>query len=324
VLSLKIRNRILSLFFKEATLSVSTQEELFHQIRMDWERGKFYTDSCSKYSVLRMIRSRYGTSVYNFCNSEDFHNCITIRDAVKEILDLRSGPTSVLKVIDLKKPWVDPNLGQAPPPPVTVMPEVRREGEPASVDAGVSTSFYTSGPLVEKGSIPPPPPMPAGVMRQLRQHGSPRHLRDFYYKYEDNRRYYLKFFSNFSVIYKYSWVSLKEDAMSLGLSNNKFKKQYPGRVSRDYKYSIRLDIHYSMERPEPLLYQFKKLHRKLPTFNKRGEEISLFIFQGIVSLRREFRRRLFLCLHRKSDFTRSVWTGKGACSIRTVAPNTLY
>jgi hypothetical protein len=119
---------------------------------------------------------------------------------------------------------------------------------------------------------------PAGLQRAEALRGKSFHLKDFYYKYDENTRYYVKHFKNFSVIYKYEWNDLGEHLRKANLSKNQFKKIYPGRISRDFGYSIKQSIHYSIDRPDPLQYGFKKLHRKLPSSYEPEKGMTLFNF----------------------------------------------
>lgn len=150
--------------------------------------------------------------------------------------------------------------------PKEVILENRREGEPYSV----SVSGSGGGP-------PPPPPLPPPVVRknppERAKKGKPL---DFYFFNETNRKYYLFKFKNFWVIWKFSWGSVSEDAQRHNMSVTSYKKWYPGRISRDYMYPLRLSKAYTTEIDEKFFSSFKKGREILPFIQPENKEISVF------------------------------------------------
>jgi hypothetical protein len=143
------------------------------------------------------------------------------------------------------------------------VPEVRRELEPAAVTVGL--------PSVSQGSQED-----IRASREARyQMPLSKGLDNVYYHYEDNRRYILVKFKHFAVCYKFHWWSKHDEARSLGISVSKLKRQYKGRLNRDFK-SLRMERVYTLDlQSDPESYNFTRCIRRLPKPLK-AKEVSYF------------------------------------------------
>jgi hypothetical protein len=147
-----------------------------------------------------------------------------------------------------------------PDPVLEAVVENRREGEPHSVEVGTA-------------NIPLPPAPPPDFSQIRRARGVKKApIEDLFYKYEDNKRFYLKKFKHFTCLYKLEWADKRSYAMSLGLSVTKLKKQYEGRLSRDFPGAIHCVVQRSVEPIDISWYDLKRLYQKFPTTIVNGEQ----------------------------------------------------